>query len=149
VKRAAWVLLLAACYPATTRPDLVPMPEAPRVEIALFVPQATRALALALDGDSLPIRRTEANDGWLESEWMDAISLQPVRGRPHGVETVKVRAFVEPGRPNHSVLIVETVYRPVIDPSRPSRDLERQVPTGHPVAARVARVLQRLAEENP
>jgi hypothetical protein len=149
VRRLAWLVLAAGCYPATTRPDLMPMPDAQRVEIALFVPQATRALALALDGDSVPVRRTEAEDGWLESEWIDAVSLQPVPGRPLGVGVVKVRAFVEPGRPNHSVLIVETVYRPVADPSRPERDLERQVPSGHPVAARVARVLQRLVEENP
>ena len=137
-------LLAAACYPATTRPDVTPMPDAARVEVELFVPQATRALALALDADSIPVRRTEPDDGWLESEWMDAVSLQPVTGRPLGVGTVKVRAFVEPGQPNHSVIIVETVYRPVVDPSRPERDLERQVPAGHPVAARVAKILEGL-----
>lgn len=137
-------LLAAACYPATTRPDVTPMPDAARVEVELFVPQATRALALALDADSIPVRRTEPDDGWLESEWMDAVSLQPVAGRPLGVGTVKVRAFVEPGQPNHSVIIVETVYRPVVDPSRPERDLERQVPAGHPVAARVAKILEGL-----
>ena len=48
----ALAMLLAACYPATTRPDLLPLPDAPQVEIELFVPQATRALALALDADS-------------------------------------------------------------------------------------------------
>lgn len=140
---------LAACYPATTRPDIVPMPEAPRIEIDLFVPQATRALALALDADSITIRRTEADDGWLEGEWIDAATLAPVTGRPLGVGVVRVRGFVEPGRPNHSVLIVETVYRPVADPSRPDRDLERQVPSGHPISLRVARVLERLATEYP
>lgn len=146
MKRITFVALLlgAACYPATTRPDVTPMPDAARVEVELFVPQATRALALALDADSIPVRRTEPDDGWLESEWMDAVSLQPVTGRPLGIGTVKVRAFVEPGQPNHSVIIVETVYRPVADPSRPERDLERQVPAGHPVAARVAKILDAL-----
>lgn len=42
------------------------------------------------------------------------------------------------------MIIVETVYRPVADPSRPERDLERQVPAGHPVAARVAKILDAL-----
>lgn len=146
MKRITFVALLlgAACYPATTRPDVTPMPDAARVEVELFVPQATRALALALDADSIPVRRTEPDDGWLESEWMDAVSLQPVTGRPIGIGTVKVRAFVEPGQPNHSVIIVETVYRPVVDPSRPERDLERQVPAGHPVAARVVKILDAL-----
>lgn len=101
MKRITFVALLlgAACYPATTRPDVTPMPDAARVEVELFVPQATRALALALDADSIPVRRTEPDDGWLESEWMDAVSLQPVTGRPLGIGTVKVRAFVEPGSP--------------------------------------------------
>jgi hypothetical protein len=145
--RPMTVLLLAAvagCYPATTRPDVTPMPDAARVEVELFVPQAMRALAIALDADSIRVRRTEPDDGWLESEWIDAVSLQPISGRPLGLGAVKVRAFGEPGRPNHTLLIVETVYRPVADPSRPDRDLERQVPAGHPVAARVARILDQL-----
>ena len=74
-------------------------------------------------------------------------TLAPVRGRPLGVATVKVRGFVTPSRPNHSLLIVETVYRPVADPSRPDRDLEEQVPNGHPVAVRVQRALERLKAE--
>ncbi len=135
---------LAACYPATTRPDLVPVPDATRAEIELFVPQATRALAVELDTDSVLVRRTEPEDGWLETDWLDAATLQPTRRRPVGPEVVKVRAFVEPGRPNHSVIHVETVYRRVVDPARPPRDLEVQVPAGHPVRVRVERAVGRL-----
>lgn len=147
--RRAWLLgfLAMACYPATTRPDLQPLPEAPRVEIELPIAEATRLLAIELDADSIPVRRTEPDDGWLESEWFDMTSLQPVAGRPLGIATVRVRAFVEPGRPNHSVVTVETVYRPVAAPSRPGRDLEEQVPGGHPVAERVQRALERLTRQ--
>lgn len=144
MKRVVWCALLAACYPATTRPDVVPVPDAVRFEVELFVPQATRALALELDTDSVPVRRTEPDDGWLETDWIDAATLQPTRRRPVGIDVVKVRAFVEPGRPNHSVIYVETVYRRVVDPARPTRDLEVQVPAGHPVGARVARAIERL-----
>jgi hypothetical protein len=148
VKRVLLLVALTGCYPATTRPDLVPVPDAMRIEVELFVPQATRALALELDTDSVPVRRTEPDDGWLESEWIDAATLQPTRRRPVGLEVVKVRAFVEPGRPNHSVIFVETVYRTVVDPARPDRDLEAQVPAGHPVGARVARALERMVAEH-
>lgn len=144
MRRLGWIVLLAACYPATTRPDLVPVPDAVRVEVELFVPQATRALALELDTDSVPVRRTEPGDGWLETDWLDAATMQPTRRRPVGPDVVKVRAFVEPGRPNHSVIYVETVYRRIVDPARPHRDLEVQVPAGHPVGARVARAIERL-----
>lgn len=146
MRRLPWLMLLAGCYPATTRPDLVPVPDAVRLEVELFVPQATRALALELDTDSVPVRRTEPDDGWLETDWIDAATLQPTRRRPVGIDVVKVRAFVEPGRPNHSVIYVETVYRRVVDPARPARELELQVPVGHPVAVRVARAVTRLVE---
>jgi hypothetical protein len=148
VKRLLVLATLVGCYPATTRPDLVPVPDAVRVEVELFVPQATRALALALDTDSVPVRRTEPDDGWLESEWIDVATLQPTRRRPVGPDVVKVRAFVEPGRPNHSVIYVETVFRSVVDPARPGRDLEVQVPAGHPVGVRVARAVERMVAEH-
>jgi hypothetical protein len=146
--RLALLLAIASCYPATTRPDLQPVPGALRIEIELFVPQATRALAVELDADSLPVRRTEPDDGWLESEWIDARTLQATTRRPVGPDVVKIRAFVEPGRPNHSVLYVETVYRQVADPARPDRDLEVQVPVGHAIGDRVARVVERMAQEH-
>jgi len=141
------LVALAACYPATTRPDMVPVPGADQVEIDLMVPEATRALAVALDGDSIPVSRTEPDDGWLETPWFDIATMRPTRHRAVGLGVVKVRAFVDPGRPDHSVLHVETVYRPLLDPSEPERNLERQVPTGHPVAARVKAVLDSLAKE--
>ncbi len=148
MRRAAWVgLLVMACYPTTTRPGLTPVPEAITAELELFVPAATRALALALDTDSIPVSRTEANDGWLETPWFDAATLQPTGARVLGADVVKVRAFVEPGRPNHAVITVETVYRPFADPSRPGRALERHVPGAHPVANRVRAVVERLKQE--
>ncbi len=56
-------VLLAACYPTTTRPAMTPVPSADIAEWELFVPEATRALALALDADSIPVSRTEPDDG--------------------------------------------------------------------------------------
>ncbi len=143
----AIVALTVACYPATTRPDIVPVPGADAVEVELSVPEATRVIAVALDGDSIPVSRTEPRDGWLETPWFDIATLRPVAHRAVGLGTVKVRAFVDPGRPNHSVIHVETVFRPLLDPADVERNLERQVPTGHPVAARVKAVLDSLGKE--
>lgn len=145
------LLLLAAlalgCYPATSRPDLQPVADAMTLEVELFVAEATRALALALDADSIPIRRTVPEDGWLESEWFDAVSLQPTRERPLGIQVVRVRAFVETGKPNHSVITLETIYRTAVDPSRPAREFERQIPEWHPVHARIKAALESLPHE--
>ena len=115
--------------------------------LELFVPEATRAVALALDADSIPVRRTETADGWIESDWFDAATLRPTSARRLGPDVVKVRAFVNPDKPNFSVVTLETVYRPVADPSRDDRLLEQQVPATHPVSIRMAALVNRLTME--
>ena len=138
--------LLLGCYPTTTRPSFLPQPSAVIAEVELPVPQATRALALALDADSIPVRRTEAKDGWLESAWFDVATRRPTTHRKLGLDVVKVRAWVDPSRPNHSTITVETVYRPVADPSRTDRDLEQQVPATHPIAGKMVALGIRLSK---
>ena len=139
--------LLVACFPATTRPTFAPLPSASTFEIKLLVPQATRALALALDADSIPVLRTEAKDGWLETDWFDVRTLRATTRRALGPEIVKIRAFVDPSRPDHSIITVETVFRPVADPSRPARELEEQVPAKSVILARVVAVMTKLARQ--
>ena len=144
--------LLLGCYPTTTRPSFLPQPSAVIAEVELPVPQATRALALALDADSIPVRRTEAKDGWLESEWFDVATGRPTTHRKLGPDVVKVRAWVDPSHPSnrgdttHSRITVETVYRPAADPSRTDRDLEQQVPATHPIAGRMVALGIRLSK---
>ena len=147
---ARYVMLLAAvaCYPTTTRPALVPQPGAAVEDLELFVPEATREVALALDGDAIPVRRTEPRDGWLESEWFDARTMQVTGARPVGLDVVKVRAFIDPGQDNHSIVTIETVYRPLADPSRDGRELERQVPPDHRIAVKVTGIMRRLRERH-
>ena len=64
---AVLIALCAGCYPTTTRPYLVPQPGSAVADLELFVPEATTAVALALEADSIVVRRTEPRDGWLES----------------------------------------------------------------------------------
>jgi hypothetical protein len=40
------------------------------------------------------------------------------------------------------VLTVETLYRPLADPSLPERELDRQVPRDHPVGKKVEKLLE-------
>lgn len=139
--------LVVACYPATTRPAFLPEPTAPVAEVELAIPEATRAAAVALDADSIPVRRTEPKDGWLESDWFDATTLQPTTSRRLGAEVVKVRVWVDPSRPNYSNITAETVYRPFADPSRPDRELEEQVPVNHRVGAKIVQILGKLRQQ--
>jgi hypothetical protein len=138
---------IAGCFPTTTRPDLVPLAGAPVTEVELQVPEATQAIALLLDQDSIPIRRTVTKDGWLESEWLDANTLRPTGQRHLGPDVVKVRIWVDPSRPNHSNVTAETVFLLMVNPSRPERELEREAPPGNKVAGRVLFAVSTLARQ--
>jgi len=146
VRLAALALatVLAACHPNTTRPAFLPLPEAAVTEIRLLPQEATSRLAEAMVADSIPLSRVHARDGYIESRWLDSATGRATRRRPIGTGTVRVRAWADPGRPGNSMLTVETVYRPMADPSLPERELERQVPKTHPVAVKVAAELADL-----
>ena len=71
-----------------------------------------------------PLARVHARDGYIESRWIDSASGRATRRWPLGTSVVRVRAWADPGRPGNSVVTVETVYRPLADPSVPERELE-------------------------
>ena len=137
----------AACQPNTTRPSFTPLPEAAGTEIRLSVPEATRRLAEALRADSIPVQKVRVRDGYIETNWFRATSGRVVQGRrPIGPGIVRVRAWADPARPGSAQVTVETLYRPLLDPSLPDRELEREVARDHPVAVKVEAVLRRLVD---
>ena len=141
-------LAAVACQPNTTRPSFTPLPEAAGTEVRLTVPEATRHLAEALKADSIPPRKIQLRDGYIETGWFEAKSGRLVRGRRAlGPGIVRVRAWADPSRPGSSQLTVETLYRPLLDPSLPERELEREVAHDHPVAVKVVAVLQGLVKQ--
>ena len=144
--RLVAVAALVACQPATTRPPFPPAPQAATSEIRLSPGEITRLLAETFRADSMPVRRVEARDAWLETSWFDAASGARVRHRPIGDRAVQVRAWADPTRPGSSKVTVETIYRPVADPSLAERELDRQVPRDHPVAVKVRAALQDLVK---
>jgi hypothetical protein len=137
---------VAACDPGTTRPDLLPMPEARTLEVEADRPTAIEALHAMLVADSFPVRRVVARDAWLETDWFSAATLRPAGDGALGPHVMKLRGWVEPSRVGESVVVVELVYRPLADPSLPPRELERSVPATDSMYARVERLLQRLQD---
>ena len=138
---------LVACQPLTTRPAYLPVPEAAATEVRLPPREATRLLAEALQRDSIPTTRVELRDAWLETSWFDTATRRRTGRRPVGPEVVRVHAWSDPTRPGFSKITVETVYRPVADPSLPDRELDRQVPRDHPVAVRMRSALEDLVKQ--
>jgi hypothetical protein len=86
----------------------------------------------------------EIRDGFLETPWLDARTGRPTSGRRLGPDVVRLRGWVDPSRPGYSDLTVEAVYRPLADPSLPERELERELPPDHPVAKRLAAMMDTL-----
>ncbi len=142
-----FVAFLLACHATTTRPTFGPVTGASRTEVELKVPVATRLLADRLIADSIPVTRVEPRDGFLETPWFDTASGRPTTRRRLGPGVVRLRAWVDPTQVGHSQLTVETLFRPLADPSLPERELDRQVPPTHPTASKVKNVLERLTRE--
>ena len=138
---------LVACQPLTTRPPYLPVPEAAATEVRLPPREATRLLAEALQRDSIPTTRVELRDAWLETSWFDAGTRRRTNRRPVGPDVVRVHAWSDPTRAGFSKITVETIYRPVADPSLPDRELDRQVPRDHPVAVRMRSALEDLVRQ--
>jgi hypothetical protein len=143
------VLFLLSCNPATTRPDFGPVPDAAEAEVDLPMGDATRALSEALVEDSIPVRRTEPRDGYVETGWFEAATGQPTSRRPLGPEVVRVRGWVDPVQTGQTKIRIETVIRPMADPSLPERELDRGAPKENPAAVRVQRAAERLARRYP
>jgi hypothetical protein len=123
------------------------MPDAATTQVILDVPEATKVLADALRADSIPVSRVVERDGVIESEWFEVPGLQVSRKRPLGPSVVMVRAWVDMGRPGHSLYNVETVYRVAADPSRPDRELEASAPASNPVQVKVRLALRGLLQK--
>jgi hypothetical protein len=136
--------LLLSCNPNTTRPRMAPFPEDPSTEVRARVPAATERLLAALAADSVPIKFSSTRDGYVESPWLDAGTLKATDTRPIGLDVVRIRGWVNPGKEGYSVIIVEGAYRPFADPSLPERELEQPLPRDHPVRLRIDTLVARI-----
>lgn len=148
--RSRWILpltLLLGCRATTARPYFMPLPSAPTAEVELGISAATRALAETLARDSVALRTIKEPDGYIDSGWLDAATLERTSRRPLGTDVVRVRAWVNPSKEFWSELVVEATYRVLEDPSRPERELEAPLPDDHPLQRRVAGVIRKMIEQ--
>ena len=136
--------LALVAVPTTSRPSFQPVPTAAVAEIELGIPEATRALAEGMAKDSITLSIIKENDGYIDSGWLDAKTLEHTGARPLGADVVRVRAWVNPAKQFWSELSVEATYRPMADPSRPERELDVPLPEDHPLQKRLGGVIQKL-----
>lgn len=135
------LLFVAACTPTTTRPSFAPYPEALHAIINAPPARLTEEAQTWLAAQGPSVAHASPRDGFLETGWYDATdsSATPVR--------VKIRLWADPDVPGKSRVTVEAVYRPIEDPSRTARDLERAVPESSAGQRLVERLLKALSEQ--
>src|SRR5687768_2537876 len=131
VVRGAWVCaLLSACTPASTRPAFAPMPEALHAVINARPADVTREARDLLAADTISVHYVSMRDAWLESNEFAG--------------THRLRLWADPDVPGKARVTIEAVYRPLDDPSRTPRDLERAAEAGSAGQRRAARLLEAL-----
>ena len=135
VVRGAWVfaLLLSACTPTTTRPAFAPVPEALHAVINAPPERVTQFTDSLLRADTLRVRFVNLRDAFLETREFAG--------------THRLRVWADPDVPGKSRVTIEAVYRPMEDPSRTPRDLERAAPPGSPSQLRAEQLLAALKEK--
>ncbi|MGH7531294.1 MAG: hypothetical protein ACREMN_12980 [Gemmatimonadales bacterium] len=127
------LLVLAACTPATTRPPYRPFPESLRAVINAPPARVTEEARDWLRAAEIPVRFASPRDAWLETAELPG--------------NVTLRLWADPDVPGKARVIVEAVYRPVADPSRMARDLERFVPDESAGRQLADRLLAALVEK--
>jgi len=129
----AFVILVTACNPASTRPQFTPLPESLHAVINATPAVVTREAQALLSADSIRVRRMNERDAWLETNEFAG--------------THRLRLWADPDVPGKSRVTIEAVYRPIEDPSRTARDLERAAEPGSAGLQRAARLLEALKDK--
>jgi hypothetical protein len=135
VVRGAWAfaLLLGACTPTTTRPAFAPIPEALRAVINAPPERVAQFADSLLRADTIRVRFVNLRDAFLETNAFAG--------------THRLRVWADPDVPGKSRVTIEAVYRPMEDPSRTPRDLERAAPPDSPGQLRAEQLLAALKDK--
>jgi hypothetical protein len=143
-----FVVLLAACTPITSRPAFLPYPQALVAIVDASAPRIVPEAMGWLASQGLRVEWSSPQDGYVETAWFNVRTRNSTTGQGDPgdlLDTVKLRCWVDPNAPGKSQLTVEAVYRPMLDPSRPERDLEVMVPEGsdgHRIAAQLIEAMK-------
>jgi len=105
-----------------------------------------------LAAEGVPIEWVSVQDGYAETSWYDPGARQAFEDPTASAAlatAVKIRCWADPDVPGRARLTVEAVYRPVYDPSRIPRDLERPVPRDHAGYVLAQRLLDAVRDKFP
>lgn len=151
--RLSAICVAASCTPVTTRPPFLPSPQAVVVVVDAPPPRVVPEAVGWLTNQGLRVEWSSPRDGYVETAWYNLRTRASTFGETDPgdlLTTVKIRCWADPYTPGKSQITVEAVYRPMLDPSRPERDLEVVVPQGsegYRIAAQLTEAMkQRFGE---
>jgi hypothetical protein len=127
------LILSIACTPVTVRPPFAPLPDALHAVINAPPARVTAFTDSLLRADTIGIRLASPRDAFLETNEFAG--------------THRLRLWADPDVPGKSRVTIEAVYRPINDPSRSRRDLERAAPPGSPSLLRAEQLLAALKDK--
>lgn len=136
------VFIASACNPTTTRPRFRPLTLA-AFDTTNTDPQTTlTAIESQIAERGLPVRQSNARDGYLETRGFDSETKAPSGPDIHDPPRVVIMRFwVNPVPGDRSQIVAEVVYRRTADPSISDRAAEAMVPPDHPARELLAEVL--------
>lgn len=105
----------------------------------------TRYAATWIAGAGVATVRVSEIDRYVETDWYQP-SADSAPARPFPFQ-VKTRFWADPSGSGRSHAFIETVYRPMEDPSRPARDRERAVPPDTDADALARRLVSAIKEK--
>jgi hypothetical protein len=113
------------------RPRYGPVPGSILLQLDQPADAVIRTLASEVQTAGLRLLFVSPEEGYLETEWYDLESHQPVQAGAGDLDRVmKLRFFADPVA-GKTRLMAECVTRILYDPSLPPRELERMAPAGH------------------
>jgi hypothetical protein len=148
---AVCAIALAGCAGlGGVRPNYGPVPGSVAFVVTALPDAVTRAAAEEVQHAGLQLLYSSAEEGYIETQWYSlttrASSLEPdMRDLEH---SIKVRFFCDPTAGKTRV-VAEVVTSYAMDPSRPTRELERMAPEGHPGREVLTQILDRLKRRYP
>ncbi len=124
------------------RPRYGPVPGSVLLQLDQPADAVIRELAAEAQSEGLRLLYDSPQEGYLETEWYDLGSRQPVQPGAGDLDrVVKLRFFADPVA-GKTRLMAECVTRIFFDPSLPPRELERMTPEGHPGRALLDELLR-------
>jgi hypothetical protein len=126
------------------RPNITPLAGSDTRTVEAPADAVTRAIKAALDSSGVPVVAFAADEGYVETAWMDARTHAVRAPGPANLgTTIKIRFFADPVA-GQTRLVAECVRRYLVDPSLPARELEQVLPEDHPGRLLMDSVLTRV-----